>query len=189
MTVQAPKAPFPGPQGLPGRVNESLHRPPCHGFFSKTPKTSQPPPNSNVWTIPPSRPKSKPCTRLVRTPGRLKLKKHEQPGARPSPNLAPTCRKQVHLFKIGGIQSGHHLKKTRGLKPPPNPNWHRSSVDKSRLELNKHRHPEARASPNRAPAWSRQVRRQGRRVQRTDEKTGVGVRLHPKPYTLKALKL
>ena len=66
-------------------------------------------------------------------PGRLKLNKHEPP--RPSPNLAPTCRRQVHVFKIGGIQSGHHLKKTRGLEPPPNPNWHRSSLDRSRLNL------------------------------------------------------
>ena len=35
---------------------------------------------------------------------------------------------QTHIqsFKIGSNQSGHRLKKTKGLEPPPNPNWHPS---------------------------------------------------------------
>ena len=44
--------------------------------------------------------------------GSIKLNKHMEPRARPSANLAPTCHRQVHLFRIGGIQSGRHLKKT-----------------------------------------------------------------------------
>ena len=89
------------------------------------------------------------------------------------PEPCTHCRRQVHLFEIGGIQSGHRLKKTRGLEPPPNPNWHRSSLDKSRLNLNKHKHPEARDGPNRASAWSRQVPGQGRCVQSRNKKTGA----------------
>ena len=52
------------------------------------------------------------------------------------------CRRQG--TKIGGIQSGHYLKNTRGFEPPQT---HRSSGDKSRLNRNKHKHLEARASP------------------------------------------
>ena len=38
------------------------------------------------------------------------------------------------LFEIGSIQPGHRLKKTKGLEPPPNPNWHPSGLDKSSLQ-------------------------------------------------------
>ena len=43
-------------------------------------------------------------------------------------SLAPTSSgrtglpRRIHLFRIGGIQSGRHLRKTRGLEPVPNPN-------------------------------------------------------------------
>ena len=38
------------------------------------------------------------------------------------PNLAPTCSRKVHLFRIGGTQSGRHVKKIRHLVPHPNSN-------------------------------------------------------------------
>ena len=41
---------------------------------------------------------------------------------------------QIHLFKIGSIQSRRRLKKTKGLEPTPNPNWHPSGLDKSSLQ-------------------------------------------------------
>ena len=65
------------------------------GHHLKKTRGLEPLPNSSwrpVWTIPPCGPKSKPCTRLVRTLGRLKLNKHDQPGARPSPKLHPPAR-------------------------------------------------------------------------------------------------
>ena len=52
---------------------------------------------------------------------RINLNEHKNQKlrARPSPNLVPTCSRQVHLFRIGGIQSGCHLKRTRGNEPDP----------------------------------------------------------------------
>ena len=101
----------------------------------------------------PFRPKHRP------TQGHLTQPK---PSTRPSPEIAPTC---LGASSHPQTQTGNGLVWTS--PPPPNPKWQRSSLDKStrfksrglpgRLNLNKHKKPGARASPNRAPAWSRWV--------------------------------
>ena len=157
-------------QNLPATCHTQVHLFKIGGIQSKHHRKKtrgvEPPPNSN-WH-PSSQDNStfqtqcKPCTRLVGS-------------SISTSSLEPDPAQTLHSPAVDRsmCSSGHHLKKIRGLEPSPNPNWHRCSLDKSRLNLTKHKHPEARASPNRTPPRSRQVPGQSRRVQRTNKKTGA----------------
>ena len=105
----------------------------------------------------------------------------------PTPKLSPkhkprhtACHKQVQLFKIGGMQSGQHLKQIKGLEHPPtrsgqvqlpDPNQAASSHTLHPPAINRWR-PPIRAPAEKLEASSNQIGAgQARQVQRTNKKT------------------
>ena len=108
----------------------------CRGLpgSSKKPGTS-----SNLSGRPFRQPASDASQGLQALEHPVRAPSKETKGLEPPPNPnwhssgldKSSLQTQIHLFKIGSIQSRRRLKKTKGLEPPPNPNRHPSGLDKS----------------------------------------------------------